>query len=114
MYVCASEYVWVCVNVRVREYLCVCSLCSLFCVRCVVCLGPEMFVFWSLGAFLTILATTALPSKFGRKFVLAVTNLMAKSIGICSYQTFLLSLAPWHQALFFLTTFFSFYVRYRV
>eukprot|EP00277_Geminigera_cryophila_P033060 CAMPEP_0173119776 /NCGR_PEP_ID=MMETSP1102-20130122/52014_1 /TAXON_ID=49646 /ORGANISM="Geminigera sp., Strain Caron Lab Isolate" /LENGTH=198 /DNA_ID=CAMNT_0014025501 /DNA_START=149 /DNA_END=742 /DNA_ORIENTATION=- len=59
--------------------------------------GPEMFVFWSLGAFLTILATTALPSKFGRKFVLAVTNLMAKSIGI-EYKMHdeTLVVKPWH------------------
>ena len=44
--------------------------------------GPLVFIFWLLGSFLTLLATTILSSKPGRKFVLAVTNSISKSIGI--------------------------------
>ena len=43
--------------------------------------GPEMFVFWLVGTFLIILSGM-LSSKHGRKFVLALTNSISKSIGV--------------------------------
>ena len=44
--------------------------------------GPEMFIFWILGVLLIVLASTVLGSKYGRKFVIGITNSISKSIGI--------------------------------
>jgi hypothetical protein len=44
--------------------------------------GPEMFIFWILGVLLIVLASTVLGSKYGRKFVIAITNSISKSVGI--------------------------------
>ena len=44
--------------------------------------GPEMFIFWILGVLLIVLASTVLGSKYGRKFVIALTNSISKSVGI--------------------------------
>ena len=44
--------------------------------------GPEMFIFWIVGVLLIVLASTVLGSKYGRKFVIAITNSISKSVGI--------------------------------
>jgi len=48
--------------------------------------GPEQFgtntVFWAIGAILVYLSSAGVGSKYGCKFVLAVTNFFSKSIGI--------------------------------
>ena len=44
--------------------------------------GPEALIFWIVGVVLVVLATTVLGSKYGRKFVLFLTNALSKSVGI--------------------------------
>jgi len=50
---------------------------------CIVLMTHQTYtVFWAIGAILVYLSSAGVGSKYGRKFVLAVTNFFSKSIGV--------------------------------